>query len=75
MSRTTYKNGDEITLQECGCDGCSPDMINGKLCHEHFCPDAWRDYSVECKWCGQTFMPETRDQQFCGEDCAEAYSG
>jgi hypothetical protein len=42
--RTHYRNGDEIGLQYCGCDGCSPCMVDGVLCHEHGCPDAWRDY-------------------------------
>ena len=65
--RTNYRNGDEITLS-CGCDGCSPSMINGTLCHETGCPDAWRDYSVECFECGCDFQPESRGQRVC-PDC------
>lgn len=41
--RSTYRNGDPIGLIHCGCDSCNPSMINGALCHEHGCPDAWRD--------------------------------
>jgi hypothetical protein len=66
--RTTYRNGDEISLTSCGCDGCSPSTINGTLCHEQGCPDAWRDYSVECFECGCDFQPEHRGQQTC-PDC------
>ena len=75
MAREKYNNGDEITLQENGCDGCSPAMINDILCHEHGCPDMWRDYGKECKWCGQTFYPEDKDQQFCEDSCARSYHG
>lgn len=42
MKRTHYRNGDEIHLS-CGCNSCSPCRINGVLCHETGCPDAWRD--------------------------------
>lgn len=70
--RTHYRNGDEITLG--GCDGCTVMRINGVLCHEPGCPDAWRDYSVECKECGCDFYPDHRGQQFCGTDCYEAYN-
>lgn len=65
MTRTQYRNGDEVQLS-CGCDGCSPSMINGTLCHESGCPDAWRDYQVECSECGCDFYPETRHQNVCG---------
>ena len=67
--RTNYRNGDEITLTANGCDGCSPAVINGVLCHEQGCPDAWRDESQECAWCGQTFHPEERIQSYCEADC------
>lgn len=71
MARIQYNNGDDISLQENGCDGCSPDMINGVLCHEHGCPNAWRDYIRECEWCGQDFKPDTYDQVYCSDSCAE----
>jgi hypothetical protein len=41
--RANYRNGDPIDLKHNGCDGCSPAMVNGTLCHERGCPDAWRD--------------------------------
>lgn len=72
--RTEYRNGDAVTLVHCGCDGCSPAMVNGILCHENGCPDAWRDRLTECKWCGSTFYRQDRWQAFCDDECAEAYS-
>ena len=56
------------------CDSCQVLVINGVICHEHGCPDAWRDEIRECKWCGSTFKPEDSHQQFCCEDCHESYS-
>jgi len=73
--RTHYRNGDEITLQENGCDGCSPMMINGVLCHEQGCPEAWRDCVKECLWCRREFRPEGEGQEFCDDECAAAYGG
>ena len=66
--RTSYRNGDEITLQSCGCDGCAPAMIQGVLCHETGCPDAWRDYTKKCRECGCKFLRTDRWQVEC-EDC------
>jgi hypothetical protein len=73
--RTHYNNEDEISLTECGCDGCSPSMIDGVLCHEHGCPDAWRDYERECGECGGGFYPELHEQEFCSDTCCRAYFG
>lgn len=72
MGRNNYRNGDEITLGS-GCDGCSPSMINGVLCHETGCLEAWRDYRKECKWCGGMFYPGEYNQVFCNESCAECF--
>jgi hypothetical protein len=66
--RTEYRNGDSISLA-CGCDSCSPCRINGVLCHEAGCPDAWRDHAVSCFECGCDFYPESRRQRVCA-DCA-----
>ncbi len=66
--RTHYRNGDEIGLR-CGCDSCSPSRINGVICHESGCPDAWRDKTYECFECGCDFAPESRHQRVC-QDCA-----
>lgn len=41
--RTHYRNGDEVGLQGTGCDGCSPSMVNGVICHEGGCMESWRD--------------------------------
>jgi|GEM_PF-1957580 len=73
--RTHYRNGDEIDLQGCGCNGCNLPMVNGVLCHEHGCPDAWRDRQVECRECGFEFYPEEERQEFCSEHCAAMYRG
>lgn len=67
-TRTHYRNGDEIGLA-CGCDGCNPSMVNGKVCHEHGCPDAWRDYAKECFECGCKMFAQGRGRVIC-EDCA-----
>ena len=45
------------------------------LCHEHGCPDAWKDYERECDWCGAKFMPDNPQQAFCDDDCGKAYWG
>jgi hypothetical protein len=29
----------------------------------------------ECKWCGQKFTPESRDQRHCDESCYASYFG
>lgn len=57
------------------CESCDALIINGLLCHEHGCPDSWRTYRRECPWCGQEFKPESKDQRFCDEDCAQSYYG
>ena len=63
--RTEYKNGDEITRIHNGCDGCRPVGINGQLCHEFGCPDAWKDTPVNCRECGQAYYRSDRHQTFC----------
>jgi hypothetical protein len=72
--RHQYRNGDDIDLKATGCDSCSPTIINGVLCHETGCPDAWRDCSRECKWCGAEFHPTEKYQRFCDDSCAESYN-
>ena len=34
------------------CQSCEVLNINGVNCHEIGCPDAWKDYTRECKECG-----------------------
>jgi len=57
------------------CQSCEALMINRVLCHERGCPDAWKDYKRECKWCGNKFMPEESGQYFCDQSCYNAYNG
>lgn len=56
------------------CDQCEVLVINGVICHERGCPDAWKDETRECKWCGTEFKPEEKDQHFCDEGCAKSYA-
>ena len=55
------------------CPSCELLTINGVVCHETGCPEAWKDYSRECKWCGGDFIPEERLQDCCCDECSEAY--
>ncbi len=76
--RTHYHNGEEITLQHNGCVGCNPAMVNGRLCHEQGCPDAWKDHIRECKECGAKFPPDLRigsNNGFCSSHCYNMYWG
>lgn len=57
------------------CESCQVARINGVLCHEHGCPDAWRTERRECRWCGSAFAPEQRWERECCECCAAAYRG
>jgi hypothetical protein len=57
------------------CDSCEVLYINGVKCHELGCPDSWKDYLTECKWCGQEFQPEEQGQKFCDWECYEACCG
>lgn len=58
-----------------GCDQCELLRINGVVCHETGCPNAWRDEERECEWCGTKFKPEEKHQDCCSEECTEAYHG
>lgn len=69
MARTHYRNGQDIGLTHNGCDGCKPATINGRMCHETGCPDAWKDSAVDCHDCGCGFRPQERFQRIC-DDCA-----
>jgi hypothetical protein len=55
------------------CKQCEAIVINGVLCHETGCPEAYKDQVRECKWCGQEFTPEEQRQEFCSEDCYRDY--
>jgi hypothetical protein len=56
------------------CKSCEALMINGILCHEYGCPDAWKDEKHICKECGQEFIPEENWQQFCSSHCYCMYN-
>ena len=55
------------------CKSCVVLTINGVKCHETGCPDAWMDEERDCKWCGCSFKPEDRNQNFCDDQCFIAY--
>jgi len=57
------------------CQSCEQLTINGVVTHELGCPDAWRDETRTCKWCGQPFKPTERHQVCCEHSCWVAYSG
>ncbi len=57
------------------CKSCELLRINGVVCHETGCPEAWRDKTRECKFCGCDFVPETRGQTCCSVECNDAYYG
>jgi hypothetical protein len=57
------------------CDSCNAVRINGVLCHEHGCPEAWKDKERECKFCGSKFKPKTSNQHFCDDSCKKCYYG
>jgi hypothetical protein len=71
MKREKYRNGDSVGLAANGCDGCQLASINGQLCHETGCPEAWRDNSIECADCGCDFIRSERDETIC-PDCSAA---
>ena len=55
------------------CDSCEVLVINNIICHETGCPNAWKDETRGCKWCGCRFKPEEKNQECCDSACAEAY--
>lgn len=57
------------------CDSCQMVRINGLVCHETGCPQAWRDERRQCRECGTRFVPEERAQRECSHACAIDYSG
>lgn len=61
--------------QQYSCDSCQLVRINGVVCHETGCPDAWKDEIRECEECGSEFKPESRLQYCCDDYCSNAYNG
>ena len=57
------------------CHSCELVRINGVVCHETGCPEAFKSERRECRWCGAEFTPEERFQRDCCESCRCAYYG
>lgn len=57
------------------CSACQIAVINGLVCHEHGCPEAWKDETRQCRWCGSEFYPASKGQGFCQNSCWGAYNG
>ena len=55
------------------CDSCEVVVINNIICHETGCPDAWKDATRVCKWCGRGFKPAEKNQEYCDSAWAESY--
>ena len=51
------------------CVSCNATMINGHYCHEHGCPDAWRDKTRNCQECGCDFKPRETSEIYCSPEC------
>lgn len=71
-TRNTYRNGKPKALVHQNCDSCQAVIVNGILCHESGCPDAWADRVRSCRWCGEEFLPEAKHQTYCCESCRQA---
>jgi len=57
------------------CDSCDSSYIQGVYVHEKGCPEAWKNELIECKECGETFIPERKGQTCCSPCCHAAYNG
>lgn len=56
------------------CESCKALVVNGTLCHETGCPNAWKYEARECKECGGWFKPEDKSQRFCTDSCWHYYN-
>lgn len=54
------------------CNSCEVLNINGVNCHETGCPEAWKVLHL-CEWCGQEYIPESKQQKTCSPECADSY--
>jgi hypothetical protein len=41
------------------CHSCAAIHVNGVLVHEAGCPEAFRDYTVPCYYCGCNYKAES----------------
>lgn len=62
-------------VRDMRCGSCQLLRINGVVCHEGGCPEAWRGEVRECAECGQEFLPESRYHRCCDDSCLRAYLG
>lgn len=51
------------------CNQCEVLYINGVKCHETGCPEAYKDTTKECFWCGAKFTPEHKHDRYCSVEC------
>ena len=56
------------------CNSCELLNINGLNCHETGCPDAWKDYEYDCRWCGSKLVNKEESTKFCDIHCYCMYS-
>lgn len=56
------------------CNQCQQLRINGVVCHETGCPNAWK-VRRECKWCPRVYVPRERWMDCCSLSCYRAYHG
>lgn len=47
------------------CDQCEILVINGVICHETGCPDAWKGKTATCKLCDEDFKLQHSRQIYC----------
>jgi len=57
------------------CNSCEVTYVDGVKCHEHGCPDAWKDNEKECRWCGALFTSIAENRTCCSEECRKSYFG
>ncbi len=57
------------------CHSCQVVRIQGKVCHEFGCPEAFKSETRECAWCGSKFTPKHSRDKFCDESCYRAFYG
>jgi hypothetical protein len=65
----------EVKATRLRCPSCELARINGIVCHETGCPDAWRTAVRSCDWCGTEFAPADANQRFCDDSCYASYFG
>lgn len=62
-----------MTSRKVACDSCEVLVINNIVCHEHGCPEDWKDETRTCKWCGTKFRAKHSSDLFCSDDCQQTY--